>query len=109
MFTVVLLSLALDMHVSVNVSGVATLTAEDSSNVTLPVVGRLPGHVSLAPPPLAVQLVAAVDDQLMVRLLPDLTVVDEGVSVAVTSGQVESSTSWFESADTPLEVQCTEN
>ena len=56
--------------------------------VWLPLVAFAPGHPSLAPPPLPVQLVALVDCQVMEIDWPAVKVVGEALTVTETGRAV---------------------
>jgi hypothetical protein len=63
---------------------------KDSVKVALPLVALALGHVSLTPPPVAVQLLALVELHVSVVDRPAVMVVGDAESDAVTTGQVTS-------------------
>jgi hypothetical protein len=69
------------------IDAVSKLTA--SVTVWLPLVALVPGQLSSAPPPVAVQLVALADFHVSVVDCPALMVVGDAEIATVTAGQLQ--------------------
>ena len=79
--------------------------ATASVTIWLPLVAFVPGQLSSAPPPAAVQLVALDDFHVRVVVCPAMMVVGDAEIVAVTRGQVQTTEADAFTAATPDAVQ----